>query len=135
MSVWQEFNNNPHRRRAGDCAVRAVSIALGVDWETAYAMIAFKGFQMGEVMSSNDVWGAVLKDHGYYRGIIPNTCPECYTVEDFVKSNPVGVYVIASSNHVATAKNGLLYDAWNSEKEIPIFVWYMKELPFKGVGT
>ena len=38
--MWREFNNNPKGHRVGDCAVRAVSVALGVDWDTAYAMLA-----------------------------------------------------------------------------------------------
>ena len=30
------YNPNPVARRVGDCAVRAVSKALGVDWEQAF---------------------------------------------------------------------------------------------------
>lgn len=36
--MWIEFNGNPTGRRVGDCAVRAVSVALGIDWEKAYSM-------------------------------------------------------------------------------------------------
>ena len=55
--MWVEFNNNPAGRRVGDCAVRAISVALGVDWERAYAMIAKNGYLMGDMPSSNSVWG------------------------------------------------------------------------------
>lgn len=29
-NMWQKFNENPCGRNVGDCAVRAVSVALGV---------------------------------------------------------------------------------------------------------
>ena len=44
MDIWIEFNGNPTGRKVGDCAVRAVSVALGVDWETAFAMLAKNAF-------------------------------------------------------------------------------------------
>lgn len=34
--AYKAFNNNPKGQRVGDCAVRAVSKALGKDWEDAY---------------------------------------------------------------------------------------------------
>lgn len=125
--MWVEFNNNPTGRRVGDCAVRAISVALDVDWETAYAMITSNGFQMGDMPSSNSVWGAVLRQNGFYRKAIPNTCPDCYTAEDFCNEYPRGVYVLGFGSHVATVKDGILYDSWDSRKEIPQYYWYRKD--------
>ena len=125
--MWIEFNNNPTGRTVGDCAVRAISLALGVDWETAYAMIANNGFQMGDMPSSNSVWGAVLRQNGFYRKSIPDTCPDCYTAEQFAKDHPKGIYVLGFGTHVATIIDGNIYDAWDSSKEIPQYVWYRKE--------
>lgn len=124
--MFIEYNPNPTGRRVGDCAVRAVSKALNTDWETAYAMIANNGFQMGDMPSSNSVWGAVLRQNGFYRKAIPNTCPDCYTAEDFCKEYPQGVYVLGFGTHVATIINGNIYDSWDSSKEIPQYFWYKK---------
>ena len=44
--AWIRFLNNPTGRMVGDCAVRAVSKALDVSWETAYIMLAMNGLQM-----------------------------------------------------------------------------------------
>lgn len=41
---WQKYNPNPAGRAVGDCAVRAIAKALGVDWEKAYTLIAANGF-------------------------------------------------------------------------------------------
>ena len=111
----------------GDCAVRAVSVALDVDWETAYDLLADAGYNMADMPSADGVWGAVLRQHGFYRAAIPMTCPDCYTAEDFAKDYPKGVYVLGFGGHTATIRDGRLYDAWDSSKEIPQFVWYMKE--------
>lgn len=126
-SVYVEYNPNPVSRRVGDCAVRAVAAALGINWETAYAMIAAKGYQMGDVISSDSVWGSVLRQHGFYRQSIPDRCPDCYTAEDFAHEHPKGVYVLGFGGHVATVRDGHLYDAWDSSNEIPQFVWFKRE--------
>lgn len=124
--MYVYYNPNPTGRNVGDCAVRAVAKALGVDWETAYLMIVKNGYEMGDMPSSNSVWGAVLRQNGFYRQSIPNTCPDCYTAEDFCRDNPKGVFVLGFGNHTATVKDGVLYDSWQSSNEIPQYVWYKK---------
>lgn len=124
--MWKFFNNNPVGRNVGDCAIRALSVALNVSWEQAYELATDMGFEMGDMPSADAVWGAVLKQHGFYRAIIPNYCPDCYTAEDFARDNSRGIYVLGFGGHVATVKDGTLYDSWDSSKEIPIFVWYRK---------
>lgn len=125
--MWVEYNPNPSGRRVGDCAVRAVAKALNVDWETAYAMIANNGYQMNDMPSSNSVWGAVLRQNGFYRQAIPDTCPDCYTADDFCEDNPKGIFVLGFGAHVATVIDGNIYDSWDSSKEIPQYFWYRKE--------
>lgn len=125
--MYVEFNNNPVGRSVGDCAIRAVSKALGIDWESAYAMIALNGFLMGDMPSSNSVWGAVLRKNGFYMTAIPNNKPNDYTADDFAKDHPTGTYVLGFGNHVATVVDGDLYDSWNSSKEIPVYYWFRKD--------
>lgn len=119
-------NPNPTGRMVGDCAIRAVSVALNVDWETAYALIAKAGFLMGDMPSSNSVWGAVLRQHGFIRKSLSNTCPDCYTAEDFCEDHPRGTFVLGFGNHVATVIDGNLYDAWDSSQEVPQYYWERK---------
>jgi len=125
--MWRQFNNNPTGRAVGDCAVRALSVALNVDWETAYVFIVVNGYSMGDMPSSNSVWGAVLRQHGFYRYNLPDNCPDCYTFADFSRDNPRGVFVLGTGTHVATIIDGNLYDAWDSSDEPVAFVWYRKD--------
>ena len=126
--MWLKYNPNPAGRNVSDCSVRAISAALGVDWEKAFALIAKAAFQMADMPSSNSVWGAVLRQRGFYRHAIPNTCPECYTAEDFCRDHPHGVYVLGFGNHVATVKDGIILDSWDSSNEIPQYYWSKGEV-------
>ena len=125
--MWMKYNPNPAGRNVGDCAVRAVSAALGLDWETAYSMIVINGFLMGDMPSSNAVTTATLRQHGFSRTAIPDRCPDCYTAEDFMRDHPKGIYVLGFGNHIATCIDGVLMDSWDSSKEIPMYVLYRKE--------
>jgi hypothetical protein len=121
------YNPNPAGRTVGDCSVRAISKALDTDWETAYLLLVINGFQMSDMPSGNSVIGALLRQNDFRRKNIPDTCPDCYTAEEFCEDHPKGVYVLGFGTHVATVKDGDLYDSWNSLQEIPQYYWYKKE--------
>lgn len=125
--MWIKFINNPAGRNVGDCAVRAISVALSVDWETAYAMLVAAGFRMCDMPSSDAVSGAVLRQYGFIRESLPDTCPDCFTAEDFCKEHSEGTYVLYFGDHVATVVDGDIYDAWDSSHEVPQFVWRRRE--------
>ena len=78
---------------------------------------------MGDMPNSDIVWGSVLRGEGFVREVLSNTCPDCYTVKEFCKDHPEGIFVIKSENHVATVVNGNLFDSWNSEMKVPIYYW------------
>lgn len=125
--MYIEYNPNPVARKVGDCAVRAIAKALDTDWESAYLMLASNGFSMGDMPSSDSVWGATLRQHGFYRESLPNNCPDCYNAIDFMEDHPHGTYVLGFGGHVATVVDGNLYDSWDSSMENPQFYWYRKE--------
>lgn len=52
-------NENPDGRNVGDCTVRAISTALGQEWETTYIALALQGYLMGDMPSANHVWGPI----------------------------------------------------------------------------
>lgn len=121
------YNPNPTGRAVGDCAVRAIAKAFNIDWETAYIALMTNGFVMGDMPSSNSVWGALLRQHGFYRKNIPDSCPDCYTAEDFCREHPQGTFVLGFGTHVATVIDGNIYDSWDSSREIPQYIWYRKD--------
>ena len=122
--MWIDYNSNPYDQRTGDCSVRAVAKALNIDWDSAFALTASKGFALKRVQSTDSVWGSVLKDYGFKRIAVPDSCPDCYTADDFCRDHPKGIYVLCFGGHVATAVDGTLFDSWDSSKEVPQYVWY-----------
>lgn len=121
--MWKEFNPNPYGKRVGDCAIRAIAAAEGLSWYDAYDELAHYGRMFGNLPNANDIWGLFLKDLGYTRRVVENTCPDCYTVSDFCRDHPKGVYVIGTGNHVVTVIDGNYYDAWDSGSEVPAYYW------------
>lgn len=94
--MFKEYNPNPLNLKVSDCVVRAISKALKTDWKTAYMLTVVKGMALGDIMTANHVWGAVLADHDFKRYAIPNTCPDCYTIKEFAADHPMGVYVLGT---------------------------------------
>ena len=82
---------------------------------------------MYDMPSSNAVWMAFLKSQGYQKMLIPNSCPECYTVRDFCEEHPRGRYLLATGTHVISVIDGDYYDTWDSGDEIPIFYFTKEE--------
>lgn len=121
--MWVYYQPNPCGRSVKDCAVRAITLALNVDWDTAYDILATNGRKMCDMPDSDSVWGAVLRMHGFRKEIVPNTCPTCYTVKQFAYDNPEGIFIIGLGGHVTTVVDGIIYDSWNTSNEIPIYVW------------
>lgn len=122
--MWKFYNPNPTGRAVGDCSVRAVAKALDTDWETAYLLATNAGFNMCDMPSSDAVTSAVLRQNGFKRANFPYS--ENYTIYDFCRDNPIGVFVIYTGGHVVTVSNGVIYDLWDSSDEIPQVVWHKK---------
>jgi hypothetical protein len=117
------INPNPHKKRTGDCTIRALCVAENKDWDDIFFEIMLKCFIMKELPEQNNVWVSYLHDIGYERYLIPNTCPDCYTIKEFAKDHPKGTFVLATGSHVVTVKDGEYYDTWDSGDEIPIYYW------------
>ena len=125
--MWRYFNPNPVAAREEDCAIRAVAAALDVSWDEAFDMIARNAKQMGATMNRNAAWGSVLRQHGFTKHIVPNSCPDCYDAADFCLDHPKGVYVLGFDTHTACVIDGVLLDTFDSSNEIVTYFWHRKD--------
>ena len=116
-------NPNPDGLNVGDCSVRAISIATEKPWNTVYMELALQGFKMKDMPSSNRVWSSYLDEQGYKLYLIPDSCPECYTVQDFCREYPKGTYIVGTGSHVIAVKEGSVMDTWDSTSERPLYFW------------
>lgn len=122
-NMYSYYNGNPRGKNVGDCTVRAISKATGMDWGATYLALAIEGYLDGDMPSANACWGRYLRSIGYRRYIVPDTCPDCYTVGQFAEDHPVGTYILALSGHVVCVQNGTIWDSWDSSNENVLYYW------------
>lgn len=104
--------------------MRALSKALGQTWEETYVGLALEGFIRGDLPNADSVWGPYLREHGFTRHLLPDTCPDCYTVSNFAADHPQGTYILSMpGRHVVTVSEGQWHDSWNSGGEVPVYFW------------
>lgn len=127
MAEWVYDNPNPRKRRTDDCVVRAVSIASGQTWDETYTGVALTGYAMDDMPSMNHVWRAYLRGLGFKRKEIPDTCPDCYTVNDFADDHPDGRYVLGTGTHAVAVVDGRVMDTFDSRELIPMYYYYLEE--------
>ncbi len=125
--AYIEYNANPSRLHVGDCVIRSICTAQGKLWKEVYVKLALQGFMMHDMPSANRVWSEYLRNNKYIRRLIPDTCPDCYTVKDFCHDHPKGIFILGTGEHVICVIDGDYYDTWDSGEEIPIYYWYREE--------
>lgn len=116
-------NPNPRNKLVGDCVIRAISIVSNQDWDDVFLDLMLTCYMLKDIPSSNQAWSTYLHKKGYRRYVIPDTCPDCYTIEDFTKDHPEGKYIVHTGSHVVAVIDGDYYDTWHSGEEIPIYYW------------
>ena len=121
------YNPNPRKKLVGDCVIRAISKLTEQGWDDVYLGVVLEGYSLSDMPSANHVWEAYLKEHGYEKRLLPNTCPNCYTVRDFCRDYPHGRYLLATGSHVISVVDGDYYDSWDSGDEIITEYWRERE--------
>lgn len=121
--AYRFLNKNPLNRNRGDCTVRAICTVLGEDWYNVYIGLCIQGYELADMPDSNEVWGEYLHSRGFKRYALPDTCPYCYTVEDFCNDYPQGKYILATGTHAIAIIDGNYYDSFDSGHYVPISYW------------
>lgn len=119
--MWEYYNPNPKAKNTGDCAVRALSKALNLDWSKAKLLLDAYSMDESEVETSDLVWGRILAENGF--SMKATLCRNSCDLNGFCRSHPVGVYVVKLPNHVVCVVDGKFYDSWDSGREVPIYIW------------
>lgn len=126
VGMYRYYNPNK-LHKTEDCTVRALSKALGIDWRTAFMWLSNNALRHWDMMHKNYVWGDLLEQNGFKKAQLPNSCPRCYTVAEFARDNPDGVFVLGTGSHVVTVIDGDWFDMWDSGNEVPIIVYWRRE--------
>lgn len=115
---YRYYNPNPKGKKTTDCVIRMLTKIFGLTWREAYLSLSEIVLEEYEMPSSNNIWERYLKYNGFRKRLLPNTCPDCYTLNDFVYDHPIGTYVACTNTHVIAVENGCFFDAWDSGDEV-----------------
>lgn len=117
--MYIPYNPNPLGKRTTDCVIRMLMKIYGFNsWDETYDRLSEVVKQEYEMPSSNNVWELYLKYHGFRKRLLPDTCPDCMTVERFSSYYNDDVYVACTGSHVVAVIFGDYYDAWDSGDEV-----------------
>ena len=125
--MFIEYNANPRGINTGDCVIRAISKAIDTDWEKVYMALTVKGLEKAMWGDTNAVWEKYLRENGFEQQVLPDTCPDCYTIADFADDHRTGTFIVATGSHVVTVQDGNYFDSWDSGNLIPSYYFELKE--------
>lgn len=126
--TFVQYNPNPRGINTGDCVIRAICKALDMPWEKVYVELTVKGLQEAMWGDTNAVWEKFLKERGFVQHVLPNTCPDCYTIADFANEHKVGTFIVATGTHVVAVKDGKYFDTWDSGYLTPSYYFQLEEV-------
>lgn len=119
--AYKFFNPNPQGKFVGDCTIRALCAATGLDWYEIHRQQCDLSRAMADMPSSNQVWWELLYLYGFKKIQLLNICPDCYTVSDFAYEHPNGIFVLGPKDHAVTVINGNWLDTWDSGATTPAY--------------
>ena len=119
--MWRYFQPNPLKISVGDCTVRALCAATGMDWYTAHKALCDLSADLADMPSADRVFKALLEQFGFSKQRLIDQCPDCFTVSDFAREHPHGIYILGPHEHVVTVINGDWWDAWDSGSTVPSY--------------
>ena len=113
------YNANPKNERIGDCVVRAISTALGIEYYKVLNMLYNNSNYFNCDMLVKDCYIILLND---YYGL------KCYkgmgkSAKEIANDFKDKKLILRTEGHVLCAKYGDIYDTWDSSNEIVDIFW------------
>lgn len=127
MGVYKYLNLNPKGRKIGDCAVRAVTLAVGLDYRKVYFDLCKLGDKRSSMPNEIDVLTEYMESFGFKKDSLKVVKGgHRYTVRSFAETHPTGVYFLRVVHHFTTVVNGDWYDIWDCG-DCSVYWWMSKE--------
>ena len=126
--MFRRFNPNPQGLRVGDCTVRAICAATGLGWYEVHDALCDLSREMADMPSADREWWSFLEMMGFSQMQLIDRCPDCYTVADFARDHPTGVYILGPYEHAVCLRDGAWWDSWDSGNTVPTYYFRREEL-------
>ena len=133
------FNSNPNVKffKSGqpknwyidDSPIRAISKVLNKSWHQAYDMLCIEGKRLGDIPISKNVINEVLTKQGFKFITYgkPKHGESRLTVEQFIKENNKGTYVLNLASYFVTLIDGQLYDVNDKCLKNSVYSYWLYE--------
>ena len=128
---YEVFNPNPYhvkgqKAKNGDCVIRAICKASGLDWFKVYDMLCARGREVGDFGNNRTVYPSVIEDLGFKPVSVKRDAgKKAMTVERFIDEHPTGVYILRLAHHLTCVVDGVCYDTWYPQR-MTIYKYWTK---------
>lgn len=115
------YNVNPNDEIIGDCVVRAISLALNIDYNIVVKLLINNSKYFNCDLLVKDCYGKLLDDMGF----------NCYDGTGFDVKELAEYFfdkklLIRTEGHLLCALYGDVYDTWNSSHEMVDCFWIIE---------
>lgn len=121
-------NLNPKGKKVGDCVIRAVALATGIEYRKVFFELCKLADQLCDMPNSTDVFGKYLVDHGFTKAVykVPKGSKRD-TVESLVAKHKKDILVIRVAGHTTCGYHGNIVDIWDCS-DCAVYTYWIKEM-------
>jgi len=113
-----------YKGSCGDCVVRAISIALNLDYKETYLELARRQKELtGKRSARNGVHKEVYDKFLKERGWVWHSAPKFDGRKAYHHDMPQGVVIVRMARHLAAVIDGTVHDSWNSTHKMVYGYW------------
>jgi len=116
-------NKNPYGKLVDDCVIRSIAVVTGKSWNDIFLELSVEAYIAKDLQNANSVWGEYLERNGFVKRQLPNTCPLCYRVKDFVRDHKHGIYVLGDGTHAIAVVDGYYIDTYDVGDRTVLFYY------------
>lgn len=113
------IKSNPHPagKKTGDCVVRALAIAEDKKWLDVYDALRKLGRKIHDMPNMKRTYEMYLLNQGWQKQRMPKFLNgRRYTLRQLADEKNQGTFVVSVAKHLATIKDGNLYDTWDCSR-------------------
>ena len=117
--MYKYYNANPSHEIIGDCVVRAISTALGIEYYRVLEMLYKNSNYFNCDMLVKDCYQKIFDDYGLTQ-YTPNNKK---TVKDVAEDFRDDILIIRIPGHLTTSVYNCIMDIWDCSDEIVDTFW------------
>lgn len=125
---YKEVNVNPKKKRTGDCVIRAIANAEGIDWYDLYDELCRGARELASV----PVWKETYEYYLYRyptvsaKYVDANGKTKRLRPRDFKAHGLTGTYVVRLAHHLTCVRDGVVEDIWDCSDKSAYKIWKIK---------